>query len=151
VAKVEPKPEPKVEPAPPSVPKEEWKVIMEEKPVVIEGANFDFDSARLKPSADAKLQQVVDFAAKHPDADMEVSGHTDNVGSDAYNQKLSEKRAAAVKARLVKKGVAAGRVTTKGYGKRKPVASNKTKKGRAANRRAEIRYTVREEKRVRVQ
>ncbi len=150
-AKEEPKPVPKVEPAPPPPPKEEWKVIMEEKPVVIEGANFDFDSARLKPSADAKLQQVIDFAAKHPDANMEVSGHTDNVGSDAYNMKLSEKRAESVKARLVKKGVAAGRVTTKGYGKTKPVADNKTKEGRAANRRAEIRYTIREEKRVRVE
>lgn len=147
--KEEPKPAPTVEPAP--APKEAWKVIMEEKPVVIEGANFDTDSAKLKPSADAKLQQVVDFAAKYPEANMEVSGHTDNRGSDAYNQKLSEKRAASVKAYLVKKGVAVGRISAKGYGKTKPVADNKTREGRAANRRAEIRYTIREEKKVRVE
>lgn len=149
VVKEEPKPAPVVEPAP--APKEAWKVIMEEKPVVIEGANFDTDSAKLKPSADAKLQQVVDFATKYPEANMEVSGHTDNRGKDAYNQKLSEKRAASVKAYLVKKGVASGRISAKGYGKTKPVADNKTKEGRAANRRAEIRYTIREEKKVRVQ
>ncbi len=149
--KEEPKPAPVVEPAPAPAPKEAWKVIMEEKPVVIEGANFDFDSSKLKPSADAKLQQVVDFATKYPEANMEVSGHTDNVGSDAYNLKLSEKRAAVVKASLVKKGVAANRISTKGYGKTKPIADNKTKAGRAANRRAEIRYTIREEKRVRVE
>lgn len=148
VQKVEPKAV--VVPAP--VPKKEsWKVIMEEKPVRIEGASFDTASAKLKPTANAKLQQVVDFAGKYPEANMEVSGHTDNRGGDAYNQKLSEKRAAAVKAYLVKKGVAADRISSKGYGKTQPVADNKTKAGRAANRRVEVRYTIREEKKVRVE
>ena len=152
VKAVEPKPVPevkKVEPAP--APKEAWKVIMEETPVRIEGASFDTDSAKLKPAADEKLKQVVDFAAKYPEANLEVSGHTDDRASEVYNLKLSDKRAAAVKAYLVKKGVAASRITAKGYGKGKPVADNKTKEGRATNRRVEVRYTIREEKRVRVQ
>ena len=147
VVKEAPKPEPKAAPAP----KEAWKVIMEEKPVRIEGANFDINSAKLKPTADAKLQQVVDFAGKYPEANLEVTGHTSSPGSDAYNQKLSEKRAAAVKAYLVKKGVAADRISAKGYGETMPVADNKTKEGRATNRRVEVRYTIREEKKVRVQ
>lgn len=145
--KEEPKPEPKAVPAP----KEAWKVIMEEKPVRIEGANFDINSAKLKPTADAKLQQVVDFAGKYPEANLEVTGHTSSPGSDTYNQKLSEKRAAAVKAYLVKKGVAADRISAKGYGETMPVADNKTKEGRAANRRVEVRYTIREEKKIRIQ
>ncbi|MHB0926676.1 MAG: OmpA family protein [Gallionellaceae bacterium] len=147
VVREAPKPEPKAAPAP----KEAWKVIMEEKPVRIEGANFDINSAKLKPTADAKLQQVVDFASKYPDADLEVSGHTSSPGSEASNQKLSERRAAAVKAYLVKKGIAANRIAAKGYGETMPVADNKTAEGRAANRRVEIRYTIREEKKVRVQ
>ena len=129
---------------------EAWKVIMEEKPVRIEGASFDTNSARLKPTADAKLQQVVDFARQYPDANLEVSGFTDSRGSKAYNLKLSQRRADAVKAYLVKKGVSADRIATRGYGVEMPVADNKTRAGRAMNRRVEVHYTVREEKKVRV-
>lgn len=149
--KAEPKAVAQVAPEPAPAPKEAWKVIMEEKPVRIEGASFDTASAKLKPAADEKLQQVVDFAGKYPEANLEVTGHTDDRGKDAYNQKLSERRAAAVKAYLVKKGVAAERITAKGYGKTMPMADNKTKEGRAANRRVEVRYTIREERKVRVQ
>lgn len=147
VVKAEPKPVAKAAPAP----KEAWKIIKEEKPVRIEGASFDTNSAKLKPTADAKLQQVVDFAAKYPEANLEVTGHTDDRGNDSYNQKLSEKRAASVKAHLVKKGIAADRISAKGLGETMPVADNKTKAGRAANRRVEVQYTVREEKKVRVE
>ena len=129
-------------------PQPAWKIITEEKPVRIEGASFDTNSARLKPAADAKLQQVVDFARQYPDADLEVSGFTDSRGSKAYNLKLSQRRADAVKAYLVKKGVSADRIATRGYGVEMPVADNKTKAGRALNRRVEVRYTVREEKKV---
>ena len=107
-------------------------------------------TARLKPAADAKLQQVVDFARQYPDANLEVSGYADNRGSKAYNLKLSKRRAASVKAYLVKKGVVADRITAEGYGFDRPIADNKTKAGRAMNRRVEVRYTVREEKKVRV-
>ena len=129
---------------------EEWKIITEEKPVHIEGASFDTNSAHLKPAADAKLQQVVGFARQYPDANLEVSGYTDSRGSKAYNLKLSQRRANSVKAYLVQKGINASRIITKGYGEEMPVADNKTRAGRAQNRRVEVRYTVREQKRVRV-
>lgn len=145
--KVEPKPEPMIEPKP--QPKESWRIIKEQKPVTLEGALFDFDSSRLRPTAAAKLQAVVDFANKYPDAGMDVGGYTDNVGMHAYNQKLSERRAASVKAYLVKKGIDASRITTKGYGETEPVADNKTKAGRQANRRVEVHYVIMEEKKIR--
>lgn len=140
---------PETTPAP--QPKESWRVIATEKPVRIEGASFDTNSDKLKPTADAKLQQVVDFAQKYQDANLQIEGHTDSRGSKAYNLKLSQRRADAVKAFLVKKGVAADRISTKGYGASRPIADNKTDAGRAANRRVEVHYTVREEKRMRVQ
>jgi len=122
------------------------QIIKTAKPVVVTGANFDFDSATLKPSADAKLRPVVDFAKKYPEADMEVVGHTDDRAGEEYNLKLSVKRAAAVKDWLVKNGVDAKRINTKGMGKKQPIASNTSDEGRAQNRRVEIHYTVHEEK-----
>lgn len=147
-----PQPEPVVAPEPAPAPqlKESWKIIKEQKPVTIEGALFDFDSSKLRPTADAKLQPVVDFAKKYPDAGMDVRGHTCNIGTQVYNQKLSERRAASVKAYLVKKGIDANRITTKGYGETEPIADNKTKAGRAANRRVEVHYVIMDEKKVRV-
>lgn len=143
-----PAPTPVAAPAPAPQPKAAWKTIMEEKPVRIEGASFDTNSARLKPAASTKLQQVVDFAKRYPDADLKVNGYTDSRGSKAYNLKLSQRRADAVKAYLVKQGVSADRITTQGYGVEMPVADNNTKAGRAKNRRVEIHYTVREQKQV---
>lgn len=143
-------PAPAPEPAPAPQPKESWKIIKEQTPVTIEGANFEFDSAKLKPTAAAKLQPVVEFAKKYPDAGMNVHGHTDSVGTPAYNQKLSEKRAESVKAYLVKQGIAASRIVTKGLGETEHIADNKTKEGRAKNRRVEIHYTIIDEKRIRV-
>ena len=137
-----PKPEPK--------PAEAWKTILEEKPVHIEGANFDSNSAKLKPSAHRKLQEVVQFAKNNPMADMNVDGYTDNRGSKALNLALSRKRAESVKAYLVSKGVDAENINTKGNGMSNPIADNKTTAGRAKNRRVEIHYTVREQKKVRV-
>jgi OOP family OmpA-OmpF porin len=142
-----PKPAPVAAPAPV---KETWKTLLEDKPVQIEGANFDTNSAQLRKTAYPKLDDVVGFAAKYSDAKLVVGGHTDNRGSKAYNQKLSERRAAAVKAYLVKKGVAAERISTQGYGFDQPVADNKTAEGRAKNRRVEIRSTMKVETRVRV-
>ncbi len=132
----------RVKAAPPT-PKQ---IIKSAKPVVITGANFDFDSATLKPGADAKLKPVVEFAGKYPEADMEVIGHTDDIASEAYNLKLSEKRAASVKNWLVQAGVDAKRIKARGMGKAQPIADNATKEGRAQNRRVEIHYTVHEEK-----
>ncbi|OGS76396.1 MAG: hypothetical protein A2Z94_06065 [Gallionellales bacterium GWA2_55_18] len=137
-----------ITPAP--APSETWKTLLEDKPVQIEGANFDTNSAKLRSESVKKLDEVVGFANKYKDAKLEVAGHTDNRGTKGYNQKLSEKRAASVKAYLVRKGVAATRITTNGYGLEQPVADNNTIVGRAQNRRVEIRSVLREEKRVRV-
>ncbi len=147
---VAPPPAPKPVAKPVPQPKESWKVMLEEKPVTIEGANFEFDSAKLRPSAQQRLKEVVNFAGNYKDSRLDVSGHTDSIGSDAYNQKLSEKRAAAVKQFLVEHGVASGRIDTVGYGEAKPIADNKTAEGRAQNRRVEIRSVIVEEKKVRV-
>jgi OOP family OmpA-OmpF porin len=101
-------------------------------------AFFDFNKSVLKPAGKAKLD---DLAGKIKGINLEVIiavGHTDSVGSDAYNQKLSVKRAESVKAYLVSKGVEKNRVYTEGKGEKQPVADNKTTEGRAKNRRVEI-------------
>jgi OOP family OmpA-OmpF porin len=101
-------------------------------------AFFDFDKAVVKPAGKAKLDDLV---GKIKGINLEVIiavGHTDSIGSDAYNQKLSVRRAEAVKAYLVSKGIEKNRVYTEGKGEKQPVASNKTKEGRAKNRRVEI-------------
>ncbi|MFK3738500.1 outer membrane protein OmpA [Massilia sp. TN1-12] len=101
-------------------------------------AFFDFDKAVLKPAGQASLDDLV---SKLKDINLEVIiavGHTDSVGTDAYNQKLSVRRAEAVKAYLQGKGVESSRIYTEGKGESQPVADNKTAEGRAKNRRVEI-------------
>jgi OOP family OmpA-OmpF porin len=101
-------------------------------------AFFDFDKAVLKPEGKAKLDDLV---GKVGGINLEVIiavGHTDATGADGYNQKLSVKRSEAVKAYLVSKGIEKNRVYTEGKGEAQPVADNKTKEGRAKNRRVEI-------------
>ncbi len=109
-----------------------------EKVTFAADAFFDFDKAVLKADGKAKLD---DLASKLGSLNLEVIiavGHTDSIGSDAYNQKLSIRRAEAVKSYLVGKGVDAKRVYTEGKGEKQPVATNKTAAGRAQNRRVEI-------------
>jgi OOP family OmpA-OmpF porin len=101
-------------------------------------AFFDFNKSVIKPAGKAKLDDLV---GKIKDINLEVIiavGHTDSVGSDAYNQKLSVRRSEAVKAYLVSKGIEKNRVYTEGKGEKQPVADNKTSEGRAKNRRVEI-------------
>jgi outer membrane protein OmpA-like peptidoglycan-associated protein len=101
--------------------------------------NFDFDKATIRDADVAELRKAVDFVKKYPGYKTSIEGHTDNIGSEQYNQRLSERRAAAVKEYLLKHGVADGaRIKTKGYGKSKPIADHSTEKGRFENRRVEI-------------
>ncbi len=99
---------------------------------------FDFDKSVIKPEGKAKLD---DLSNKIRGINLEVViaiGHTDSIGTDEYNQKLSVRRAESVKAYLVSKGVEPNRIYTEGKGEKQPVATNKTAEGRAKNRRTEI-------------
>ncbi|MFE8646867.1 outer membrane protein OmpA [Sphingomonas sp. NCPPB 2930] len=126
-------PPPVAAPAAPAAP-----AVMANKVTYAADAFFDFDKSVLKPAGRAKLDDLV---SKVKGVNLEVIiavGHTDSVGSDAYNQKLSVRRAEAVKAYLVSKGIERNRVYTEGKGEKQPVADNKTAEGRAKNRRVEI-------------
>ncbi len=106
--------------------------------VALTGVLFDFNKSTLKPESDAVLQRVDGLMAKDPALHAEIQGHTDNVGTPEYNVTLSQARAASVAAWLTSHGIAADRLTAKGYGLTMPVADNKTDEGRARNRRVEI-------------
>ena len=106
--------------------------------VALTGLLFDFNKATLKPESDGVLQAVLGLLNKTPALKLEIQGHTDNVGNDQYNQTLSEQRAAAVVTWLSQHGIAAGRLSSSGFGRTRPVADNKTDEGRAKNRRVEI-------------
>jgi outer membrane protein OmpA-like peptidoglycan-associated protein len=127
-----------------------WKTLLEEKPVTIEGINFIVGSAKLKSKTIKTLEEVVGFAGQHHDAKLELIGYTDTSGSAKLNQRLSLARAETVKKYLVKKGVPASQIAAKGEGPANPIADNKTKEGRAKNRRVEIHSVIKEEKKVRV-
>ena len=100
--------------------------------------NFDTDKADIRPADEPELQKAVEFIKKHPQAKVSVEGHTDSTASDTYNQRLSERRADAVKGYLVNAGATDGRVTTAGHGEKQPIADNATKDGRFQNRRVEM-------------
>jgi OmpA-OmpF porin, OOP family len=139
-----PKPAPAPAPAPqptqevkPAAPAPKPKPVAE-KVTFAADVLFDFDRSVVKPEGKSKLD---DLAGKIRDINLEVViaiGHADSIGSDAYNQKLSVRRAESVKAYLVSKGIEPNRVYTEGKGEKQPVADNKTKEGRAKNRRVEI-------------
>ena len=100
---------------------------------------FDFDKSNIKPEAGAILDRLVAFMNENKDQKANLSGHTDSVGTDAYNQALSERRVNSVRDFVVKKGVDSGRVSGQGFGESKPIADNKTAEGRSKNRRVEIK------------
>ncbi|HTS85116.1 MAG TPA: OmpA family protein [Usitatibacter sp.] len=108
--------------------------------VIQADALFDFDKSVVRPDGKKSIDEAL---AKLQGVDLEMviaTGHTDSIGTEAYNQKLSERRAEAVKAYLVSKGIPAAKVTTIGKGKTQPVATNKTKEGRQKNRRVDIEF-----------
>jgi len=116
------------------------KVTMKENMV-----NFGFDSSDLTPAAKANLDKLAQVLKNNIDTNINIYGHTDSKGTDAYNLSLSERRAAAVKNYLVSQGVSASRMFTMGVGEREPIASNDTDAGRAENRRVEFAITANEE------
>lgn len=105
---------------------------------VVDEAYFDFDKSVVKPEAFDYLDQIAEVLKTHPQITVKVQGHTDNVGSKAYNDALSMRRAQAVKTYLVSKGVQKERLSIEGFGFSKPVAPNDTAQGRALNRRVEL-------------
>ena len=106
--------------------------------ISLENVHFDFDKATLRPEAIAILNDAAALLKTHERVVVEVAGHTDSVGTDAYNQGLSERRANSVRDYLVSQGINASRMTAKGYGEAQPVATNDTDEGRQLNRRVEL-------------
>ena len=100
---------------------------------------FDFDKTAVKPDGAKILDRLIAFLKENKDKRVDLEGHTDSVGTEKYNQNLSERRAASVRDYIVKGGIDKSRITTKGFGLTKPIADNKTAEGRAKNRRVEIK------------
>jgi OmpA-OmpF porin, OOP family len=117
-------------PAPPAAPPVQERLVLR-------GANFATNSAAIDPVSEVVLDVAADQLRERP-VDVVVEGHTDSVGSEAYNEALSQRRADSVLKYLVRKGVPAGRLTARGFGESNPVASNDTAEGRAMNRRVEL-------------
>ncbi len=134
----------------------EHKVIEMKKPIMLDtlvadakitlkNIFFDFDKATLRKASNIEIKNLITIMNKYPTMKVEISGHTDNLGNENYNQRLSEKRAHAVVKRLVQKGISADRMIVKGYGEKQPIAKNRKKNGkddkngRQLNRRVEFK------------
>ncbi|MEF9427259.1 MAG: OmpA family protein [Candidatus Mariimomonas ferrooxydans] len=101
--------------------------------------NFDFDKPKIKQQDYQKLNEAIEFIKKYPDARIVVEGHTDSIGTEEYNQKLSTKRAEAVMKYFITNGnIDESRISSGGYGESRPIETNKTRSGRAQNRRSDI-------------
>lgn len=143
VAPAPPPPAPVPAPAPLAAPVAAAPVVAAPAPVpdvvVLKGVNFANNSAQLTPESATILDDVAQRLNQRRDVRAEVAGHTDDRGDANYNRSLSQRRAESVRNYLVSKGVAADRLTARGYGKDSPIADNKTSAGRAENRRVELR------------
>lgn len=107
--------------------------------IVLRNVFFDYNKATLKPESSTELDRLVKILQDNPSIRIELSGHTDNIGTEEYNQKLSESRAKSCVDYLVSKGIAASRLEYKGYGEMRPIDTNETDAGRANNRRTEFK------------
>ena len=107
--------------------------------IVLRGVNFEFDKSNIDAASSVVLDAAADQLKECPNVAVRVEGHTDHIGTDAYNQGLSERRAEAVMSHLINRGVAGSRLTSVGYGESQPIASNDTDEGRALNRRVELK------------
>jgi outer membrane protein OmpA-like peptidoglycan-associated protein len=106
--------------------------------IALEGVHFDFDKSTLRPEAIVILNEAAGLLKSQATVVVEIAGHTDSIGTEEYNQGLSERRAQAVKDYLESQGITATRLTARGYGETQPIASNDTEDGRALNRRVEM-------------
>lgn len=120
------------------------KKIEADSAILLDRVYFDFDSHELRPDSEPELRQTLAFLNEYPDLVVELGGHTDGKGDEAYNEALSLKRAEAVKSWLVEKGAEAERIEIRAYGERMPSRTERAAEDRAGNRRTEIRLTVRE-------
>lgn len=115
------------------------KPIIKDEVTILRNVFFETDSSRLLPESKTELDKLYNFLVKNPEVSIEISGHTDNTGSASYNLELSGKRAESVFNYLTAKGINPGRLSYKGYGDSRPVATNMTPEGKAVNRRTEFR------------
>ncbi len=124
------------------------RTILVSKPITITGINFKFDSYKLLDHDIKVLDEVADFAKKHPDAVLDINGYCSKVGSYAYNLKLSKLRAHSVARYLEQHGISSGRMVLKGHSYDNPVATNATPQGRFLNQRVEINSSIKVQKTV---
>ncbi|ROQ91211.1 OmpA family protein [Desulfosoma caldarium] len=110
-----------------------------EEVIILRGINFDFDKSDIKPEWKPVLDEGAEVLVKNPNINIIIEGHTCSIGTEAYNQKLSERRAQSVFEYFVSKGISPSRMKTVGYGESKPKADNATEEGRRINRRVEIK------------
>ena len=109
------------------------------KTYTLDNVHFDFGKATLRPESFPELEELISYLKHKDDIKIEIAGHTDNVGKDADNLRLSQQRADAIRTYITKKGITPARVMAKGYGAAEPVADNDTDEGRQLNRRTEVR------------
>jgi OOP family OmpA-OmpF porin len=107
--------------------------------ITLDNVFFDSGKATLRSESYTELDELYDYMKHKKNLKVEIAGHTDDIGDDAFNLKLSQQRAETVKNYLVKKGISANRIVAKGYGETQPVADNTTEEGRQKNRRTEVR------------
>ena len=132
-----PAPAPAPKPAPAPAPKPAPKPVAE-KVTFSTDVLFDFDKAALRPVAEDNLGKLAESLRKYPGENVLIVGHTDNVGTASYNERLSQERAQSAAGYLKQQGIDAGRILTRGMGEGDPVASNATAEGRQLNRRVEL-------------
>jgi outer membrane protein OmpA-like peptidoglycan-associated protein len=118
--------------------KDPYKQITTDGKFIARGIKFDYNKATMKPESMGEINRITSLMKDHPELKFEIGGHTDSDGDDAYNLKLSQQRADAVKTQLIAQGIDAARLTTKGYGETKPITDNATPEGKANNRRVEF-------------
>lgn len=130
-----PPPPPVAQPPPPPPPP------AAKRKIVLRGVNFDFDKSNIRPDAVPILEQACRTLKDEPSITIQAQGYTDSIGTEQYNQRLSERRANSVREWLIRCGIPASRISARGFGESNPVASNATPEGRAQNRRTELVVT----------